>query len=150
MQMVLSPLILIYRCLIWSSDIKFFHGYFTEYFTRHYVQNSFYLMFKHIFTGYFTGHFTCIYDHNSSYEVNTFFPRVFHRVACFLLQWRDVSQAISHVSFNSNIILKSSQKFHIIFHRNEFCSINLLKSVCASQDISQGVSHPKKIHMVFT
>ena len=63
---------------------------------------------------------------------------------------KDVSQAISHVLFNSNIILKSFQKFHIIFHRDELCSINLLKSVFASHDISRGVSHPKKIHVVFT
>ena len=55
-----------------------------------------------------------------------------------------------HVSFNSNTILKSFQNFHIILHRGELCSIFLLKSVLASQDISQGVSHPEKVHMVFT
>ena len=56
------------------------------------------------------------------------------------------------MSFNSNTILKSFQNFHIIIilHRGELCSIFLLKSVLASQDISQGVSHPEKVHMVFT
>ena len=54
------------------------------------------------------------------------------------------------MSFNSNTILKSFQNFHIILHRGELCSIFLLKSVLASQDISQGVSHPEKVHMVFT
>ena len=63
---------------------------------------------------------------------------------------RDVSRANSHVSFNSNIILRSFKTFHIIFHRDELWSLNLLKSVFALQDISRNVSHPKKIHMVFT
>ena len=54
------------------------------------------------------------------------------------------------MSFNSITILKSFQNFHIILHRGELCSIFLLKSVLASQDISQGVSHPEKVHMVFT
>ena len=56
----------------------------------------------------------------------------------------------SGIAEGNNIILKSFQKFHIFFSRDEFCSKKLLKSVCASQDISQGVSHPNKIHIVFT
>ena len=90
------------------------------------------------------------YAHITASDVQTFFTGCFTGGHASSYNKRHVSQAISHVSFNSNIILKSLQKFHIIFHTDELWSLNLLKSVFASQDISRDVSHPKKIHLAFT
>ena len=125
------------------------------------------------FTYSFTGCFTWLYTCNIS-ESHIFFHRVFHGMfhriiptlhylsishvfsqgssqgEMVLLAVERFSPDVSHVSLNSILTWNSFQKFHITFHMLKLCWFPILKSFFTSQDFSQGVSHPKKVHMVFT
>ena len=82
-------------------------------------------------------------DLNSSSVIHIYFHRVIHSIPYFLLQSKVVSQAVSHAFLNSTL---SGNFSHNFSHGKISCP----KAVFTSQDISQGVSHAKKIHMVFT
>ena len=101
------------------------------------------LYFALYITGCFTGYFTGFCDLNSSTVIHIYFHRVIHTIPYFLLQSKVVSQAVSHAFLNSTL---SGNFSHNFSHGKISCP----KAVFTSQDISQGVSHAKKIHMVFT
>ena len=127
---------------VFVNNQEMFHGLFHMYMTfrpKKNISEYFHIFFHRaeLTSGFFSKkHFR--------------FHRVFHWVACFSIQSRDVSQAVSHGSITS----KNHLKFHTMFHMVELSlkfgyKINFYFTGCFTGSFTSW-KHSHGFHMDFT